>query len=58
VVPNVVTNPSLFTAPMVDPIKDFVPVAQLTSQSYVLLAHPHSRRRRCRRSSPRRSKAA
>jgi tripartite-type tricarboxylate transporter receptor subunit TctC len=40
VVPNVVTNPSLFTAPMVDPIKDFVPVAQLTSQSYVLLAHP------------------
>ena len=40
VVPNVVTNPSLFTAPMVDPIKDFVPVAQLTSQSYVLLANP------------------
>ena len=40
VVPNVVTNPSLFSAPMVDPIKDFAPVVQLTSQSYVLLAHP------------------
>ena len=40
VVPNVVTNPSLFTAPMVDPLRDFVPVAHLTSQSYVLLANP------------------
>jgi tripartite-type tricarboxylate transporter receptor subunit TctC len=40
VVPNIVTNPTLFKAPMVDPLKDLVPVAQLTSQSYVLLANP------------------
>jgi tripartite-type tricarboxylate transporter receptor subunit TctC len=40
VVPNIVTNPTLFKAPMVDPLKELVPVAQLTSQSYVLLANP------------------
>lgn len=39
VVPNVVTNPSLFKG-MVDPLKELAPVAQLTVQSYALVAHP------------------
>ncbi|MDB6001146.1 MAG: tripartite tricarboxylate transporter substrate binding protein [Rhizobacter sp.] len=38
VVPNVVTNPVLFKSTSVDPLKDLVPVAQLTTQSYVLMA--------------------
>ncbi|WP_439589523.1 Bug family tripartite tricarboxylate transporter substrate binding protein [Hydrogenophaga sp.] len=37
---GIVTNPSLFSGPMVDPFKELAPVAQLTTQSYVLLAHP------------------
>lgn len=39
VVPNIVTNPVLFKV-AVDPMKELTPVAQLTSQTYVLLAHP------------------
>jgi len=39
VVPNVVTNPSLFKG-MVDPLKELAPVAQLTVQSYALVAYP------------------
>jgi tripartite-type tricarboxylate transporter receptor subunit TctC len=39
VVPNVVTNPSLFKG-MVDPVKQLAPLAQMTTQSYVLVAHP------------------
>ena len=39
VVPNVVTNPSLFRN-QVDPLKELAPVAQLTTQAYVLLATP------------------
>lgn len=39
VVPNVVTNRVLFKV-AVDPMKELAPVAQLTSQTYVLLAHP------------------
>ena len=39
VVPNVVTNPSLYKV-AVDPVKELAPVIQITSQSYVLLAHP------------------
>ena len=39
VVPNVVTNPSLFRN-QVDPLKELAPVAQLTTQAYVLLANP------------------
>lgn len=39
VVPNVVTNPSLFKG-MVDPRKELAPVAQLTVQSYALVAYP------------------
>jgi len=38
VVPNVVTNPSLFRN-MVDPLKDLAPVTRITSQSYVLVAN-------------------
>ncbi|MDX3907471.1 MAG: tripartite tricarboxylate transporter substrate-binding protein [Pigmentiphaga sp.] len=37
VVPNLVTNPSLYKA-AVDPIKELAPVSQLTAQSYLLLA--------------------
>ncbi len=40
VVPNVVTNPSLYRI-AVDPIKELAPVIQMTSQSYVLLANPN-----------------
>jgi tripartite-type tricarboxylate transporter receptor subunit TctC len=40
VVPNIVTNPPLFKENMVDPIRDLVPVAQMTVQSYALVAHP------------------
>ncbi len=39
VVPNIVTNPSLFRN-MVDPIKDLAPLAQMTVQSYALVAYP------------------
>jgi tripartite-type tricarboxylate transporter receptor subunit TctC len=38
VVPNVVTNPSLFRN-MVDPLKELAPVTRITSQSYVLVAN-------------------
>ncbi len=38
VVPNVVTNPSLFSN-MVDPLKELAPVTRITSQSYVLVAN-------------------
>ncbi|HEX4928629.1 MAG TPA: tripartite tricarboxylate transporter substrate binding protein [Burkholderiales bacterium] len=37
VVPNIVTNPSLFKN-MVDPLKELAPVTRITSQSYVLVA--------------------
>ena len=40
VAPGIVTNPSLFKASQVDPFKELAPVAQLTTQSYVLIAHP------------------
>jgi tripartite-type tricarboxylate transporter receptor subunit TctC len=39
VVPNVVTNPSLFPN-SVDPLRDLAPLARLTTQSYVLVAYP------------------
>lgn len=39
VVPNVVTNPSLFKGNMVDPLKDLSPLAQMTAQSYILVAN-------------------
>lgn len=39
VVPNIVTNPSLFRN-MVDPIKELAPLAQMTVQSYALVANP------------------
>jgi len=39
VVPNVVTNPSLFKV-AVDPLRELAPVAQLTAQSYVLMSAP------------------
>ena len=39
VVPNVVTN-ALLTKGSVDPLKELRPVAQLTAQSYVLMAAP------------------
>lgn len=39
VVPNIVTNPSLFRS-MVDPLKDLAPLAQMTVQSYALVANP------------------
>lgn len=39
VVPNIVTNPSLFRG-MVDPLKDLAPLAQMTVQSYALVANP------------------
>ncbi len=39
VVPNVVTNPSLYHV-AVDPLKDLAPVAQMTTQAYVMLAGP------------------
>jgi len=39
VVPNVVTNPLLYKK-MVDPMKDLVPVAKITSQAYLLVANP------------------
>jgi tripartite-type tricarboxylate transporter receptor subunit TctC len=38
VVPNVVTNPSLFKN-MVDPVKELAPVTRLTSQGYVVVAN-------------------
>ena len=38
VVPNIVTNPSLFRN-MVDPLKELAPVTRITSQSYVLVAN-------------------
>jgi tripartite-type tricarboxylate transporter receptor subunit TctC len=38
VVPNIVTNPSLFKG-MVDPIRDLAPLAQMTTQSYALVAN-------------------
>jgi len=37
VVPNVVTNPSLYNV-AVDPVKELTPVVQLTAQAYLLLA--------------------
>jgi tripartite-type tricarboxylate transporter receptor subunit TctC len=37
VVPNVVTNPSLYKG-MIDPLKELAPVTRITSQSYVLVA--------------------
>mgnify|MGYP002620231016 CR=1 FL=1 len=37
VVPNIVTNPSLYHV-AVDPIKELTPVSQLTAQAYLLLA--------------------
>ncbi|TFZ02586.1 tripartite tricarboxylate transporter substrate binding protein [Ramlibacter henchirensis] len=40
VAPGIVTNPSLFKAAQVDPFKELTPVAQLTTQSYVMIAHP------------------
>ncbi len=39
VVPNIVTNPSLFRN-MVDPTRELAPLAQMTVQSYALVAHP------------------
>ena len=39
VVPNVVTNPSLFRN-MVDPLKELAPLGQMTVQSYALVANP------------------
>ena len=39
VVPNVVTNAFLFKINY-DPLKDLIPVAQITAQSYVLMTHP------------------
>ena len=39
VVPNIVTNPSLFRN-MVDPLRELAPLAQMTVQSYVLVANP------------------
>ena len=39
VVPNIVTNPSLFKG-MVDPLKDLAPLARMTVQSYALVANP------------------
>lgn len=39
VVPNVVTNPSLFPN-SVDPLRELAPLARLTTQSYVLVANP------------------
>ncbi len=39
VVPNIVTNPSLFRN-MVDPLKELAPLAQMTVQSYALVANP------------------
>lgn len=39
VVPNIVTNPSLFKN-MVDPLKELAPLAQMTVQSYALVANP------------------
>ena len=39
VVPNIVTNPSLFKT-MVDPLKELAPLAQMTVQSYALVANP------------------
>ncbi len=39
VVPNIVTNPSLFKN-MIDPLKDLAPLAQMTVQSYALVANP------------------
>lgn len=39
VVPNIVTNPSLFRN-MVDPLREVAPLAQMTVQSYVLVANP------------------
>lgn len=39
VVPNIVTNPSLFRN-MLDPLKELAPLAQMTVQSYALVANP------------------
>ena len=39
VVPNIVTNPSLFRN-MLDPLKELSPLAQMTVQSYALVANP------------------
>ena len=39
VVPNVVTNPSLYKV-AVDPLKELAPVAQMTTQAYLMLAGP------------------
>ena len=39
VVPNIVTNPSLFRN-MVDPLRELSPLAQMTVQSYALVANP------------------
>lgn len=35
-----ITNPSLHRRLTYDPIKDFVPITQLTSQSYIFIIHP------------------
>ena len=40
VVPNIVTNPPLFRENMVDPIRELAPLAQMTVQSYALVANP------------------
>ena len=39
VVPNIVTNPPLFKDNMVDPLKELTPLAQMTVQSYALVAN-------------------
>lgn len=39
VVPNIVTNPSLFRS-MIDPLRELAPLAQMTVQSYALVANP------------------
>ena len=39
VVPNIVTNPPLFKENMVDPLKELAPLAQMTVQSYALVAN-------------------
>jgi len=39
VVPNIVTNPSLFKG-MIDPLRELAPLAQMTVQSYALVANP------------------
>ncbi|TFZ02634.1 tripartite tricarboxylate transporter substrate binding protein [Ramlibacter henchirensis] len=40
VAPNIITNQLLYRN-MVDPVKDLVPVAKMTSQAYMLVANPN-----------------